>query len=303
MGGTFNRRSILQATAALALIPSTGLAQSEVLLKTIPASNQQVPAIGLGTWQTFDVGSNVALRRQRTELVRIFFELGGRAIDSSPMYGSSQAVVGHALSQLQHPSQLFAMDKVWIPNERSGPSQIDQTTRRWAIPQFDLLQVHNLVSWRSHLDTLFAMKANGHLRYVGITSYAGIRYDQIARIMNEHPIDFIQVTYNMATRQAEDVLLPLAQEKGIAVIANRPFQEGYLIDKMKRKPLPKMAAEIGARNWAQFLLKFIISHPALTMAIPATRRIDHLRENMGALTGPIPDQVLRLRMIQAFEAL
>lgn len=229
--------------------------------------------------------------------------MGGAVIDSSPMYGSSQSVIGAALDRLGKPDALFTADKVWINGGENGPTQIEQSRARWGVDTFDLLQIHNLVSWRAHLETLFAMKAEGRLRYVGVTSYAGIRYNDIARIMEDHPLDFIQITYNIADREAEQRLLPLAWEKGIAVIANRPFREGRLIDNVMRRPLPNMAAEIGAENWAQFLLKFIISHPAITVAIPATRRIDHMQENMGALTGPMPDANFRRRMINAFEAL
>lgn len=257
----------------------------------------------MGSWLTFDVGADKALRAQRTEVLRTFFAMGGAVIDSSPMYGSSQSVIGDALTRLGRPDALFAADKVWVSGGENGPAQIAQTTSRWGVDRFDLLQVHNLVSWRAHLETLFEMKKQGRLRYVGVTSYSGLRYGEIERIMRDHPLDFIQVTYNLADREAEARLLPLAQEKGIAVIANRPFREGALIDAVMRRPLPDMTAEIGADNWAQFLLKFIISHPALTAAIPATRRVDHMTENMGALRGPMPDAAFRRRMVGVLEGL
>ncbi len=244
----------------------------------------------MGAWLTFDVGADEPLRRQRMEVLKTFFDMGGAVIDSSPMYRSSQSVVGDALNRLDRQRR-----------RRTGP--VARTKARWGVDQFDLLQVHNLVRWRAHLETLFEMKRQGRLRYAGVTSYAGLRYDDIERIMETQPIDFIQITYNLADREAERRLLPLAQEKGVAVIANRPFREGALINAVKRHPLPDMAADIDAANWAQFLLKFIISHPALTVAIPATRRVDHMRENMGALSGPLPDNSFRQRMISAFEAL
>ena len=298
---TINRRTLLAMTGAAAIAPAGGQAQAGPLTKTIPSTGEAIPAIGMGTWLTFDVGTDETLRAQRTQVLETFFAMGGALIDSSPMYRSSQAVVGAALSRLNRPAALFAADKVWIQGGENGPGQIEQTRNRWGVDQFDLLQVHNLVSWRAHLETLFAMKAEGRLRYVGVTSYAGIRYDEIERIMTDHPIDFIQVTYNLADREAEQRLLPLAQEKGVAVIANRPFREGALINSVMHRPLPDIAAEIGATNWAQFLLKFIVSHPALTVAIPATRRADHMRENMGALTGPMPDAEFRRRMVAVFE--
>ena len=296
-----NRRKMMALSGAAILVPTFGSAQPARLTKTIPSTGETIPAIGMGTWLTFDVGSDEALRAQRTEVLRTFFSLGGAVIDSSPMYRSSQAVVGDALSRLEKPRTLFAADKVWITGGDNGPDQIEQTRGRWGIPQFDLLQVHNLVSWRAHLETLLQMKAAGNLRYVGVTSYAGLRYDEVEQIMRDHPIDFIQITYNLADREAERRLLPLAQEKGIAVIANRPFREGALINAVMRRPLPSLADAIGAENWAQYLLKFIVSHPAVTATIPATRRVDHMIENMGALSGPLPDAALRQLMIATLD--
>ena len=292
---------MLSGAAMLALAPSAARAETGLLLKTISSSGRRVPAIGMGSWLTCDVGDDAALRRVRTDVVRTFFAMGGEIIDSSPMYGSSQAVIGHALAQLDRPDNLFSADKVWIEGAEAGRAQIAQSRRRWGVPQFELLQVHNLVSWREHLETLFAMKEENILGHAGVTSYSGLRYDEIERIMRDHPIDFIQITYNLADRRAENRLLPLALEKGIAVIANRPFGEGALIDAAMRRRLPDMAAEIGAANWAQYLLKFIVSHPAITAAIPATRRVDHMIENMGALSGPQPDPEFRQRMAKAFD--
>ncbi len=299
-----NRRTFLAGAAATLTAPSFSAAQSaQHFHKTIPSTGATIPAVGMGSWLTFDVGGNAQLRAARTDVLREFFRLGGAVIDSSPMYGTSQAVIGHALETLGRPQQTFAADKVWIGDGGQGPAQIEQSRRRWGVERFTLLQVHNLVAWRAHLETLFAMKAEGRLTYVGVTSYSGLHYDEMERILRDHPLDFIQLTYNMADRRAEARLLPLAQEKGVAVIANRPFGEGAVINAAKRHSLPGIAAEIGAENWAQFLLKFIISHPALTVAIPATRRVDHMRENMGALTGPQPDADLRKRMSEAFDAL
>ncbi len=294
------RRAALAGAAAAFAAP----VQAQSLhRKSIPSTDLSVPAIGMGTWRTFDVGTNERLRAQRRQVLARFFELGGKLVDSSPMYGSSQSVVGEALSGLGRTSDVFSADKVWISGGANGPAQIAESQRRWGVERFDLLQVHNLVSWRAHLETLFEMKQQGRLRFVGVTSYAGLRYDDIARIMENHPLDFIQITYNVADREAEARLLPLAIEREVAVIANRPFREGGLIDYVNRFPLPPLASEVGAANWAQFLLKFIISHPALTIAIPATRRVDHMEENMGALRGPLPDAAQRQEMIKAFEAL
>lgn len=298
-----SRRAVMAGLAAGALVPTFVAAQSTPHTKPIPSSGERLSAIGMGSWLTFDVGSDQQARAQRTQVLRTFFAMGGAVIDSSPMYGSSQAVIGDGLRRLNRPEALFSADKVWIQGGRNGPPQIAETQRRWGIDRFDLLQVHNLVSWRAHLETLLAMKAENRLRYVGITSYSGLRSDQIETIMRQFPIDFIQITYNLADREAENRLLPLAREKGIAVIANRPFRQGALIDSVQRHPLPAFASEIQANNWAQFLLKFIISHPAITVAIPATRRVDHMRENMGALSGGLPDESFRGRMVRAFSSL
>ena len=300
--GRYHRRKFLAAATATGFGIATAQAQSQIQLKTIPGSGEKIPAIGMGSWLTFNVGADRAARAQRTEVLRAFFENGGAVIDSSPMYGSSQAVIGHALSQIQTATP-FAADKVWINGGANGPSQIAQTSQRWGVEKFDLLQVHNLVSWQAHLETLFNMKASNRLRYVGVTSYSGLRYNIIEEIMNDHPLDFIQITYNLADREAENRLLPLAREKGIAVIANRPFREGALINAVMQRPLPDHAKDIDAENWAQYLLKFIVSHPALTVTIPATRRVDHMRENMGALRGAMPDEQFRRMMINTFNSL
>ena len=299
MTDSLNRRNLLISAGAAAVIPTIARATPEAILKSIPSTGERVPAIGMGSWLTFDVGDHEHARAVRVEVLRRFFERGGSVIDSSPMYGSSQSVIGHALRQLDQPAH-FSADKVWIDGGANGPEQIERSRSRWDIPAFDLLQVHNLRDWRAHFETLLEMKANGQIRYVGVTSYAGLRYGDIAAIMENHPIDFIQITYNIVDRDAERRLFPLAREHAVAVIANRPFREGALINTAKRRQLPALARDIGAENWAQFLLKFIISHPAITVAIPATRRVDHMDENMGALYGPLPDATFRRRMIAAF---
>jgi len=301
-----DRRNFLQSSLALAgaaAFPAARAAEPAPLVRPIPASGEAMPVVGLGTWITFNVGRDRALRASSTEVVRHFFAQGGRMIDSSPMYGSAQEVVGEALQVLGHPRQLFSADKVWVAPGSRGPAQIETSRRNWGIARFDLLQVHNLLAWEAHLDTLFAMKEAGQLRYVGITTSEGRRHDDIEHIMRAHPIDFVQLTYNVLDREAEARLLPLAQERGIAVIANRPFRQGALIRAVQRHRLPAFAADIDCANWAQFLLKFIVSHPAITCVIPATTRVDHLLQNMGAARGRQPDAQMRRRMIAAVEAL
>jgi len=299
-----DRRTFLLAAGAALGMPSTGAAQAAApLSRKVPSSGEVVPVIGLGTWITFNVGNDRVARDTCTEVMRVFFADGGRMIDSSPMYGSSQDVIGEGLRRLNRPAALFSADKVWISSGPRGPAQIETSRQRWDIKRFDLLQVHNLLSWEEHLPMLLAQKAEGRVRYVGITTSEGRRHRDIERIMAGHKIDFVQVTYNVLDREVEQRILPLARERGIGVIVNRPFREGALIRQVQRHPLPVGAAEIGCATWAQFLLKFIVAHPDVTCAIPATSSVAHMRENMGAARGVLPDAAMRRRMIAHVEAL
>jgi diketogulonate reductase-like aldo/keto reductase len=274
-----------------------------LVTRPIPSSGEKLPLVGLGSWMTFNVGNDVAARDSCTGVVQAFFDGGGRLIDSSPMYGSSQEVIGYGLAKLGHPSQVFSADKVWISSGAKGPEQIEESRRHWGIQRFDLLQVHNLMSWEEHLQTLFAMKRAGKLRYVGITTSDGRRHDEIEKVMRSQSIDFVQITYNAIDREIEERILPLALERKIGVICNRPFQRGALIRRVERSPLPSWATEIDCSNWAQVLLKFIVSHPAVACAIPATSRVDHVRENVGASYGRMPDEALRRRIAAHVEKL
>ena len=295
--------AIAGAAAAIALRPLSALARAAPATKPIPSTGERLPVIGLGTWITFNVGDDGELRDQCTAVMRAFFQEGGRVIDSSPMYGSSQAVVGYGLARLGRPAGLFAADKVWISSGARGPGQVEESRIHWRIPRFDLLQVHNLLDWEEHLPTLFEMKRQGRVRYVGITTSEGRRHEEIERIMASRPIDFVQVTYNVLDREVEERILPLAAERGIAVLANRPFRQGDLIRVVERHPVPAWAAEIGAASWAQLLLKFIVSHPAITCAIPATSQVAHVVENVRAAGGPMPDAAMRRRIIASVESL
>ena len=302
-----SRRTVLGAlaasAAAAALRPFDGLAQTGIITRAIPSTGERLPVVGLGSWITFNVGDDPELRDECAAVMRAYFAAGGRLIDSSPMYGSSQAVIGAGLRKLGGPSSLFSADKVWISSGSRGPGQIEESRLNWGVPRFDLLQVHNLLAWEDHLPTLLAMKQAGRLRYVGITTSEGRRHADMEKIMASQPIDFVQLTYNIVDREAEARLLPLARERNIAVIANRPFREGALIRAVQHHPLPAWSAECGAANWAQFLLKFIVAHPAVTCVIPATSQVAHVRENMGAAAGPLPDAALRRRMITHVESL
>ncbi|HWA43614.1 MAG TPA: aldo/keto reductase [Hypericibacter adhaerens] len=294
------RRRFVQgaaATAAAGLLPVAAFGQpASPAMRPIPSTGETIPAVGLGSWVTFNVGDDPELRDECAGVMGAFFEAGGRLIDSSPMYGSSQPVIGHGLDKLGRPPALFAADKVWTSSAGDGPAQIERSRRFWGVERFDLLQVHNLLAWEAHLPLLLEMKAAGKLRYVGITTSEGRRHDLFEQVMRSQPLDFVQFTYNIVDREAEERLLPLAAERGMAVIVNRPFQRGALTQELEGKPLPGWAAEIGATGWAPFLLKFIISHPAVTVAIPATSRADHVRENLAAASGPMPDTAQRERM-------
>lgn len=305
--GDIDRRRFLAALAgagaAAALGPAAAFAApSAPLTRVIPTTGERIPAIGMGTWITFNVGDDEALREDRAQVLRTFFEMGGGVVDSSPMYGSSEAVVGYGLRRAGTAERLFAATKVWTPFTASGDGQRRDSRRLWGIERFDLMQVHNLLNWEGHLPRLREEKAAGRLRYVGVTTSHGRRHDELEELMAREPLDFVQFTYNVVDREAERRLLPLAADRGIAVLVNRPFRQKQLFSMFAHAPLPDWAGEIDCANWAQVFLKFAVSHPAVTCAIPATSRVDHMRENMGALAGRLPDQEMRERMARYFES-
>lgn len=297
-------RTVAAGAAAALLRPLDVFARHWApISRPIPSSGEAMPVVGLGSWITFNVGDDPALRDECAAVIRAFFREGGRMIDSSPMYGSSQSTIGYGLARLGRPSALFSADKVWIGSGDRGPGQIEESGAQWGIRRFDLLQVHNLLAWEEHLPVLLEMKREGRLRYVGITTSEGRRHEEVEQIMADRPIDFVQISYNVLDREVEDRILPLAQERGIAVIVNRPFRQGALIRDVGRHPLPGWASEIGASSWAQCLLKFIIAHPAVTCVIPATTQVAHVIENLRASSGPLPDAALRRRMAADVERL
>lgn len=301
-----SRRRLLALTAATAAsfaLPVRAAVPEGIHTRTIPSTGEEISAIGMGTWVTFNVGAVPALRADRLEVLQTFLDLGGGMIDSSPMYGTSEEVVGWCLERAQRTDRAFSATKVWTPLGEEGPAQMARSRSLWGVAAFDLMQVHNLVDWRDHLNTLRADKDAGRIRYIGVTTSHGRRHDELEAILRAEPLDFVQLTYNVLDREAEDRLLPLAADRGVAVIANRPFRHASLFERFDHHPLPEWAAEIDCANWAQVFLKFIISHPAVTCAIPATSRVDHMRENMGALRGPLPDAALRARMVRTLESL
>lgn len=310
----FTRRHTLKllggGLAVSALTPWYALGEPSapepsMLKKKIPSSDEKLPVIGMGTWQTFNVGSDEKLRLERTEVVKEFFNQGGGMIDCSPMYGSAAEVMGFALDKLGKPESMFSAEKVWTSDGDKTRAQTREQSELWGVDRFDLMQVHNLLSWREHLAELQKMKSDGTIRYVGITTSHGRRHSDFEQIMASEDIDFVQLTYNITHREVEKRLLPLAREKGIAVIANRPYDGGDLIKKLKqRHEVPEWAVnECGCNTWADFLLKFIVSEPSVTCAIPATTRVAHVQENMQAGHGPMPDAELRKRMISHIESL
>ena len=273
------------------------------MAKRIPASGEELPAIGIGTWQTFDVRPDPVERAPLREVLKAFAKAGGRVVDSSPMYGAAEAVVGDLTSELGLRERLFMATKVWTRGRDQGIRQMEASFRRMRVQRMDLMQVHNLMDVAVHTPTLKEMKAKERIRYIGMTTSHGSRHEEMAAIMTGQPIDFVQFTYNILDREAEARLLPLAAERGLGVIVNRPFQGGSLFDSIARHPLPDWAAEIDCANWAQVFLKFAVSHPAVTCAIPATSRVDHMQENMGAGYGRLPDAAMRARMIRHVESL
>ena len=313
-----SRRRFIRATlagVALALSDLPVTAQS-IIRKPIPRSGELLPVIGLGTWQTFDVGENEAARAPLRAVLREFTRVGGSVIDSSPMYGSSEAVTGDLVQNLELHKQLFLATKVWTSDEgttrvertrrllmgtrNAGVRQMEESYRRLRTGRMDLLQVHNLIDYRTHLDTLRQWKEQGRVRYIGVTHHTASAYNDLAHVISSEELDFVQLNYSLGEREAEKRLLPLATERRLAVLVNRPFGEGQLFRRVSGKALPGWIKEMGCASWAQFFLKFIISHPAVTCAIPATSKVEHLIDNMGAATGTLPDATVRERMARFF---
>ena len=303
-----NRRTLLKFALGLSLLPQWRLSSANILNENvrsnvIPSTGEKIPAIGMGTWQTFNVGFQESEKRQRIQVLKTFFDYGGGMIDSSPMYGTSEAVIGHCLKQLQNTNAMFSATKVWTFGQRDGIEEMTESRQLWGVKHFDLMQIHNMLDWEVHLETLKDWKKQGKIRYIGITTSHGRRHQALEKALQNEAFDFVQFTYNIIDREVEQRLLPLAAERKIAVIINRPFKGGDLFDYVKNKPLPQWAKTFDCDNWAQYFLKFIISHPHVTCAIPATTRVDHMQENMGALHGRLPDAKTRRRMLAYFQSL
>ena len=305
-GTPLTRRAALGlGVGALAMAGSrplvgVALAASAALLeRRIPSSGEMLPAVGIGTWRVFDVGASDEARAPIKEVLRRFTELGGRAIDSSPMYGAAESVVGDAATEVGVLARLFLATKVWTSGREAGIRQMDESFRRLRAARVDLMQIHNLLDWSTHLRTLREWKANGRIRYVGVTHYTESAYDELERVLRAEALDFVQVNYSVDERESERRIIPLARDRGVAVIANRPFAEGALFGRARGKPLPAWAAEIDCESWAQLFLKWILGNPAVTCVIPGTGKTEHLLDNMRAATGRLPDPAMRARIAAA----
>lgn len=293
------RRALLGVLAAAGLVKRARAA--ERITRAIPRGSERLPLIGLGTWQTFDVGDDPGARAGLRDVLKL---LDGNVVDSSPMYGSSESVAGDLIAELGMRERLFIATKVWTSGRADGIRQMGTSFRRLRVRVMDLMQVHNLLDVGTHTQTLKAWKAEGRVRYIGITHYTSSAYPEVERWLRTGDYDFLQINYSLDEPEAEERILPLAAEKQVAVIVNRPFGQGSLFRRVRGKAVPEWAkAELGVESWAQFFLKWIVAHPAVTCAIPGTSKPEHMRDNLGAGRGRLPDAALRRRMAQYVESL
>jgi aryl-alcohol dehydrogenase-like predicted oxidoreductase len=308
-----SRRSLLRFTAACtcaALFPTPPVgAQAQplatgatMLTRAIPQSQEALPVVGFGTWQTFDIGTDAQEFERRKEVLAVLFGAGGKLIDSSPMYGSAEAVVGRLLREMQAHDKAFLATKVWTRGQASGVNQMQASLANLQTRSIDLMQIHNLVDWKTHLRTLRAWKEQKRFRYIGITHYTVPELDSLADIIRDERLDFVQFGYSLNVRAAETRLLPLAAERGVAVIANQPFDSGSLFAKVRGKSLPSWASEFDCASWGQFFLKYILSHAAVTCVIPGTAKPEHARDNVAAGFGRLPEAAERQRMRTYWDA-
>lgn len=296
-----DRRRCLYALSALGIVPFlpvSAFMQNQIIKRQIPISGEALPVVGVGTWQTFDVGSNQQEREQLKLVLKTLIEKGGTVVDSSPMYGSSEQVVGDLSTELNLNKKLFIATKVWTRGKEDGIRQMNNSFELLKRDSMDLMQIHNLVDWQTHLKTLRTWKEEGKVRYIGITHYTESAYSTIEDILRSTPIDFLQINYSLLSRKAEERIFPLAQDKRVAVIINQPFESGSLFGKVKGKSLPEWAREFDCKSWGQFFLKFIISHPAVTCVIPGTAKPHHMVDNVAAGYGNLPTAEHRNQMIK-----
>ena len=271
---------------------------NNMLIRKIPATGEELPVVGLGTWQSFDVGTSQEERSTLKEVLTLMKEKGGTVIDSSPMYGSSEEVVGDLTNELDFQDSFFYATKVWTTGKDDGIKQMNESFRKMKREKMDLMQIHNLVDWKTHIKTLRDWKEGGKIRYIGITHYTESAYSNLESIMKSERPDFVQFNYSIDRREAEDRLLPAAKDLGVAVLINRPYGGGNLFSKVKGKALPEWAKDFGINSWGQFFLKYILSNEAVTCVIPGTSKPKHLVDNMLAGYGRLPDQSTREKMVE-----
>lgn len=304
---SLQRRRFLKSAALLSMAwnsPSMMAAYStKPIKKTIQSSGEKLAVVGMGTSRTFVNPNNVEFQQQLLEVLNIFFSNGGQLLDSSPMYGPAESIVGQLLPKLDNAGELFAATKVWTRGEQAGIEQMRDSMQKMSVPVMDLMQIHNLKDWQTHLKTLREWKEQGKIRYLGITTSHGRFHSELIDIMRNEPLDFVQLSYNIMDREAEQVLLPLAQDKGIATLINRPYQRGELFSRSLGKPLPALAEELQCASWGQLFLKWILGHPAANCVIPASSKPKHVRDNMGAGFGVLPDESQRQQILKTFNAL
>jgi diketogulonate reductase-like aldo/keto reductase len=301
-----SRRQLLKKlTAAMVALnlPERGLPMTDVREKMrtrlIPATRESLPVVGCGTYRTFDVGATPQERAPLLEVLKVLFAAGGSVIDSSPMYGAAEGVVGELLAQTQERSRAFLATKVWTSGKQAGLDQINRSFELLQDRRIDLIQVHNLLDWKVQLSTLKDLKSAGRIRYIGITHYSASAFAEVESVLRSETLDFLQINYAMNDTAVERRILPLAADRGVAVIVNQPFGGGGLLGRLSNRPLPSWAQQIDCQSWAQVLLKFVLSHPAVTCAIPGTGRPEHMLDNIGAGFGRMPDAALRARMIDS----
>lgn len=271
--------------------------------RPIPSTGEEIPTVGLGTWIQFDVGKSESERTPLKEVLKLMVEHGGRVIDSSPMYGNSEEVIGDLTNELDMEDQFFYATKVWTRGRQSGINQMEASLRKMRRETIDLMQVHNLVDWQTHLQTMKQWKEEGKIRYTGVTHYTVAAHDRLEQIVKNEEIDFVQFNYSIGVRNAEQSLLDAARDNGVAVIINEPYEGGSLFRAVGDREIPEWASNYDINSWGQFFLKYILSHPAVTCVIPGTSDPEHLVDNMGAGYGSLPNEEGRQRMAEYFENL
>ena len=303
MDSARRRLLALAGGACLGLVgPARSQAQN-IMTRKIPSTGEELPAVGLGTWQVFNVGSSPAERAPLREVIAAFSKAGGKVVDSSPMYGAAESVAGDLIAELRLRDNLFIATKVWTTGREDGIAQMETSFKRLRVKTMDLMQVHNLLDIDTHTKTMLDWKSKGRIRYIGITHYTASAHAEVERQLVKQKYDFLQINYSLAERQAEKKLLEICKTKGIAVIANRPFAEGAMFRRVRGKTLPAWAAELGIASWAQYFLKWIVSHPAITCTIPGTGKPEHMADNVAAGFGALPDAATRRKMAEYFDSL